>query len=283
LALATELSIVKEKALQKSQEIKELNQRLEKLINSYSLLDKEYRLTKPLIKSGAVSEVEVIRLQRSLGDLDGEISEVKLALPRLESELNEAKGNLKRAKEVFKIEAQGELNKTLAEISQLQESVGALGDRVQRTIVRAPVKGTIKQVNITTVGGVVQPGMDLIEIVPFEDKLFVEVKINPKDVAFIHPGQNASVKVTAYDFSIHGDLKGAVINISPDTVTDKEGNNFYIIKIETENAFFEKNGKKLPIIPGMIVEANIVTGQKTIMNYLLKPILKTKQLALRER
>ncbi|CAH0993430.1 Type I secretion system membrane fusion protein PrsE [Sinobacterium norvegicum] len=275
--------VATEKITQKNLELKELNSRLGKLKSNEKLLAKEYRLTEPLILKGAVSQVDVIRLERSLNDMRGERRATEIAIPRVAAELNEVEAALESVSLRFKASAQAELNEAQATLSQMEETSRALDDRVERTLVLAPVKGTVKQINIHTIGGIIQPGMDLIEIVPFEDQLMVEVQVRPSDIAFIHPGQRASVKVTAYDFSIHGDLKGEVVNLSPDTITDEKGNSFYLAKILTDSTFLTRGDEDLPIIPGMTVEAGILTGKKTIMAYLLKPILKTKNAALSER
>ena len=175
------------------------------------------------------------------------------------------------------------MNDVNAELARLQEGNQAYSDRVARTTVRSPVRGTVKLINVKTIGGVVQPGMDLIEIVPADDSLLVDAKVLPSDIAFIHPGQLATIRFTAYDFSIHGGLPAHVINISPDTIVDEEGVSYYGIRLETESSVLGDMDNPLPIMPGMTVEVDILTGKKSILDYILKPILKTKQLAFRER
>jgi adhesin transport system membrane fusion protein len=170
-----------------------------------------------------------------------------------------------------------------AEAAALEEKIAADADRVQRTDVRSPVRGTITQLFVNTVGGVIQPGEDLVEIVPLEDTLLVEAKLRPADIAFVRPGQQATVKVTAYDFSIYGGLDAVVEDISADTITDEKGERFYRIRVRTRDNTLHKSGKPLPIIPGMTTEVDILTGEKTVMDYLLKPILKARHNALRER
>jgi adhesin transport system membrane fusion protein len=170
-----------------------------------------------------------------------------------------------------------------SELSRLKETSSALSDRVDRQIVRSPVAGTVKRLLITTLGGVIQPGMDILEIVPSEDSLQVEARIRPADIAFLHPGQKAMVKVTAYDFAVHGSLQGEVVHISPDTIVDEEGDSYYLVRVETDLSYLGREESPLPIIPGMTVSVDVLTGEKTILDYILKPILKTKQLALRER
>jgi adhesin transport system membrane fusion protein len=165
----------------------------------------------------------------------------------------------------------------------LSEGQVGLRDRVDRTSVIAPLKGTIKKLKINTLGGVVQPGMDLMEIVPLEDTLLVEAKVSPKDIAFLRPGLDAIVKITAYDFTIYGGLHGKVEQISADSIQDEEGNSFYLVRVRTEKSYLGDELNALPIIPGMLASADIITGKKSVLDYLLKPILRARQSALRER
>ncbi|MFO3442507.1 HlyD family type I secretion periplasmic adaptor subunit [Legionella pneumophila serogroup 1] len=238
--------------------MRELNQ----LKKSLELAQKELDLTRPLLKGGSVSEVEVIRLERSVSEIKGNI-------------------------EKFKSEELDKLNKARTELFALVEANKADKDRLTRTTVRSPVYGIVKQIKSTTIGGVVQPGSDLLEIVPLDDTLLIEAKIRPSDIGFIHPGQKAMVKITAYDFSIYGGLEGVVEHISADTIidekTDKKEESYYIVKVRTEKNYLGTEKKPLPIIPGMQATVDILTGQKSVLQYLLKPIIKAKQSALRER
>jgi adhesin transport system membrane fusion protein len=275
--------IILQQITQKKQELSELAAKASQLKRSYRLLKEELNLTQPLVAEGAVSQVELLRLQRQANDLHGELEAVKLSTPRIESSLIELEQTLKAQESAFKSQAQSDYNDVNAELSRLQETTQAIVDQVDRRVVKSPVTGTIKQLFVKTLGGVVQPGMDLLEIVPSEDSLLIETKIRPADIAFMHPGQKATVKFTAYDFSIHGGLQGEVVNISPDTILDEEGESFYLVQIETRESFLGAENNSLPIIPGMTVNVDILTGKKTVLDYILKPILKTKQLALRER
>ncbi|NHO87045.1 HlyD family type I secretion periplasmic adaptor subunit [Pseudoteredinibacter isoporae] len=275
--------VLAQQVTQRRQELNELKARRDQHQRSYRLLDQELQISKPLVSSGAMSQVELLRLERQVNDLYGELKGAELAIPRAQSSLQEARDKLQGAQLAFRNESRKELADVRLELQRLSESSGALEDRVDRTLVISPVAGTIKQVMVNTIGGVIQPGMDLIQIVPTEDSLLVEAKIRPTDIAFLHPGQEAIVKFTAYDFSIHGGLKGKVTHISPDTIVDEEGESFYTVRVETEKAFLGSEQEPLPIIPGMTVSVDILTGEKTVLDYILKPILKTKQLALRER
>jgi adhesin transport system membrane fusion protein len=230
-----------------------------------------------------VSKVQLLRLQREVSDLAGDLEATRLAGSRVETALREAKRRIEERQLGFRADAQRELNAVQAEAAALHEVITAEADRVSRTEVRSPVRGTVKRVLVNTVGGVIQPGADLIEIVPLEDNLLVEAKVRPADIAFLHPGQPAMVKVTAYDFAIYGGLDAVVEDISADTITDEHGESFYRVRVRTHDNALYKAGAPLPIIPGMTTQVDILTGKKTVLDYLLKPILRAKERALRER
>ncbi|MBX2807809.1 MAG: HlyD family type I secretion periplasmic adaptor subunit [Cellvibrionaceae bacterium] len=280
--LATQKVIAQQK-VQKQQELAELRAKAQQLTRSHQLLSKELALTEPLVAQGAVSRVELLRLQRQVNDLSGELQATHLAMPRIDSALSELDEKRAATASAFRSQAQAEFNDIQGQLSRLQASSEALVDQVDRTLVKSPVRGTIKQIFAKTLGGVVQPGMDIVAIVPMEDRLLIETQVRPADIAFLHPGQSAMVKFTAYDFALHGGLLGQVVTISPDTLVDEQGNSFYLVHIETQRAFLGSPQQPLPIIPGMTVNVDILTGKKSVLDYLLKPILKTKQLALRER
>lgn len=281
--LRTSNEVIDQQVIQKRQELSEWRAKVKQLRRSYVLLKDELDLTSPLVAQGAVSEVEVLRLRRQVNDVQGEMNAARLTIPRIESSLTESENKLSAAASAFRSRSQSEYSEVKAELDRLNESSLAIVDQVDRTLVKSPVAGTIKQLFVKTLGGVIQPGRDIVAIVPTEDSLRVEARVSPADIAFLHPNQKAIVKFTAYDFSIHGGLTGEVVNISPDTILDEEGNSFYMVQIETEQSFLGSEVKPLPIIAGMTVSVDILTGKKTILDYILKPILKTKQLALRER
>jgi membrane fusion protein, adhesin transport system len=281
--LQSELAILRSQAEQREQELTELRTKLDQLTRSLALAQQELDITAPLAANRVVSKIDLLRLQRQVNDLEGELDGARLAVPRIESAASEAHRRIEERQLKFRADAQRELNTTQAEATPLAEVIKAAADRVQRTEVRSPVRGTIKRLLVTTVGGVIQPGQNLVEIVPLEDNLLIEAKVRPADIGFLHPGQAAMVKVTAYDFSIYGGLKGVVEDISADTITDDKGESFYRVRVRTHDTALEKAGQPLPITPGMTAQVDILTGQKTVMDYLLKPILKAKQRALRER
>jgi adhesin transport system membrane fusion protein len=236
-----------------------------------------------MVREGVKSKVDFLKLKREANAIESDIEAARLSLPRLLSSINEFKNKRKEALQLFINNAKKELNEVTAEISRLKTQQIAFTDQVDRTMVKSPVDGIVQKLFVNTVGGVIQPGEDLVEIVPTNKKLFLEVKIKPNDIAFIHPGAKAKVKVSAYDFAIHGGLMGKVVNISPDTITDKKDNTFYIIHVVTEKNYLGTKEHPLHIIPGMTVHVDMITGQKTVMEYILKPILKSKQYVFSER
>jgi len=281
--LQTDLDIQRQQVAQRRQELLELRAREAQLTRSNGLLQKELGITRPLVRDGVVSEVDVLRLERRANELRGEMEGAKLAIPRLESALAEAEAKADERALRFRNEASGQLNDAMAELARLAESSLALEDRVRRTLVRSPVNGVVKRILVNTVGGIIQPGMDLMEIVPSDDRLVIEARVQPADIAFVHPGQRAVVKLTAYDFSIYGSLAGHLEHVSADAITDEEGKSAYLARVRTERTHMGKDELTLPIIPGMVAEVDIVTGEKTVLQYLLKPFLRARERALRER
>ncbi len=278
--LNSQIRILKQQLEQKRSEIKEARSKLKHLQSSYELLQKEIDLSIPLAEQGVVSEVDMIKLERDANKASEELEGVRISIPGLIAKGEEIKSKITQTRLEFQTKARLEWHDVVAEIAQLKESKVYLKDQVSRTVVMAPVEGTVNQIFVHTVGGVVKPGMDLVEIVPSDDALLAEVKIKPQDIAFLFPGQKALVKFTAYDFAIFGGLKGKVDNISPDTITDEDGESFYMVRIKTQES---TTSKKLAIIPGMTITVDILTGKKTVMDYLLKPIFKAKSNALSER
>jgi len=275
--------ILKQQIAQRRQDIAGFDAKLEQNKRSYALLNKELVMTRPLVTQGVMSEVELLRLERQANEIKGDISSTEISVLREQAKLKEASQKLAEAEINFKNLARVELNETDGELRRLAETSLALEDRVKRTEVTSPVRGTVKQLFVNTIGGVVQPGMDLVEIVPLEDSLLVEAKIRPADIAFLRPGLKTIVKVTAYDFAIYGGLKAKVEQISADTITDEEGDSYYMVRVRTDESELVTPRASLPIIPGMLTEVDILTGKKTVLEYLLKPILRARERAMRER
>lgn len=281
--LMSELDILRRQEEQRRQELLELQSRLDKLERSLQLAVDELNITQPMVDSGVVPQIDLIRIKRQVNDLEGESESTRLAIPRAQSALSEASRRIQERRQRFRAETLKELNEARANLAAITEVVTAERDKVVRTEVRAPVRGTVKQVYVNTIGGVIRPGEDLVEIVPIEETLLVEAKIRPSDVAFLRPGLDATVKITAYDFSIYGGLKATVEEISADTITDDKGESFYRIRLRTERNYLGTEEDPLPIISGMTASVDILTGEKTVLDYILKPILKAQQNALRER
>lgn len=278
--LETTISIARQQLAQRQQELIEVRAKYDQAARSYELSAKELSVTKPLIGSGAVSEVELLRLERDVARFRGERDMAAAQTTRIQAAISESNRKVQEVELNFRNETRKELGETMAKLNALTEGSVALSDKVKLSALRSPVKGTVKRLMVNTVGGVVQPGKDVVEVVPLEDNLLLEARILPKDIAFLRPGQKALVKFTAYDFSVYGGLEATVENIGADTVTDEKGNAFYIVRIRTLKAAI---GENLPIIPGMVAEVDILTGRKSILAYMLKPVLRAKSYALTER
>lgn len=255
--------VARERQLYESRR-RNLNETVANLQKSYRLVMSELRMTQPLVAKGAASDVEVIRLQRQAAELQGKIDE---------------------ARNQFAVRAREEQVKNNADLDAQLQVMAGKEDQLDRATLYSPVRGIVKDIQVTTVGGVLQPGGKLMEIVPLEDQLLVETRINPRDIAYIRPGLPATVKLTAYDSSIYGDLKGEVEVVSPDTLQDEVRRDqfYYRVYVRTKSAELKnRNGKSFPILPGMIANVEIKTGQKSVMDYLIKPLNKLNE-ALRER
>ncbi len=281
--LKQQLKILKERKNQRQYELREAKSEYEHLKTEYQLISQEVTITKPLVKSGIVSQVEFLQLNRQFSSLRGEMDAVKLSYAKLRSKVSEANSELGEAKTEFRHNAKKELNDVKSEMSRISESSDALQDRVTRTAVRSPVKGIVQRLLVNTINGIVQPGKDIVEIIPLDDNLLIEAKIKPSDIAYLFEGQKAMVKFTAYDFSIYGALEGKVMHISADTITDNDGNSFYLVRIKTDKNYLEFDSKCYDLLIGMIASVDIITGKKSVLDFLLKPILKVQQAALRER
>lgn len=278
--VAAQVSIAREQLTQRQQELSEMRAKREQASQAYELTARELAVTKPLINSGAVSEVELLRLERDTSRFRGERDMAAAQILRSQAAMAEASRKIEEVELNSRNEVRKELADTMAKLNAFTEGGVALADKVKHASVRSPVKGTVKRLFVNTVGGVVQPGRDLVEVVPLEDALILEAKVAPKDIAFLSPGQPAMVKFTAYDFSTYGGLEARLENIGADSITDERGNTFFLVKVRTLRSSL---GAGLPIIPGMVAEVDIITGQKSILSYLLKPVLKAKQNALTER
>ncbi len=283
LQLNSQISVFADQVRQRETEINELNVRERSIQQQLGLALEELAITKPLADQGIVSQVELLRLEREVADLQAQIDAVRSSRPRAEAALAEANGRIEERKVTFRTEASQLLNEQRVEYNSIDAQLRAAVDRSTRTEVTTPVRGTVKTIFIKTIGGVIQPGQDLVEVVPIEDTLLVEAQIRPSDIAFIRPQQPAVVKITAYDFSTYGGLDAVVEEISADTIQDERGEHFFRVRLRTDKAYLGTEANPLPIIPGMTASVDILTGHKTVLEYLLRPILRAKDTALRER
>jgi adhesin transport system membrane fusion protein len=282
--LINQVAIQGQQIQQREQEVAELDSKINTLKISYQIANKELDLTRPLAEKNIVSKIELYKLERSVNELKGELSAIRLLSPKLKSALQESILNRRETVLAYRTKARSELNELQNKLSRINESQVGAQDKVSKALISSPVVGTIKTIHINTLGGVVKPGETIAEIVPTEDKLMVEAKIKPRDIAFIYPGLPAVVKITAYDFTRYGGLTGKVEHISADTTQDEEGNSFYLIRVRTDaSSIKNKQGEDMPIIPGMLTEVDVITGKRTILEYILNPILRANEAALRER
>ena len=285
--LQANLAVLRQQVEQRAQELAETQARAVQLQHSDELVEQELDIMRRAADNNVFPKVDLIRLERQANDLKGELQVARLNVPRLEAAQSEVSRKAEQVSADFRAVASRELSEARAEQSMASASKVELQDRLARTTVRAPLAGTIKQVKINTVGGVVQPGMDLMEIVPLDDTLLVEARVRPADIAFLRPGLEAMIKLTAYDFSIYGGLEGTVEHISADAIVDErpglQPESYYIVRVRTSRGRRGAGDKHLKIIPGMQATVDIRTGRRSVLQYLLKPILRAKQAALRER
>lgn len=284
--LRSTINILDVQYKQKQQELVETRSKSFQLSKSLKLVAQERDTIAKLVARKSRSNVDLLKIKKEYSQVEGDLRSTRLSIPRLELAIIEAKNRKDEKLKMFKSEVSNELQKINTEVKKYESKLVSEQDKLSKTVLNSPVNGIIKQINVNTIGGVVKSGMDLIEIVPDSEILLVEAKIDPKDIAFINPKQEAIVKITAYDFSIYGGLDGKIVEISADSIKDKDSKDdksYYKVVVKTEKNYLEKNGEKLPIIPGMIASVDIKTGKKTILDFILKPILKTKDNALHER
>jgi len=281
--LRSSIDILERQVTQRRQELAQAQARAGGLESSLAIARQELGIVNSMVAQGASSQVEHLRIQRQVSDLTGELNNIRASIPRAQAAIAEAERRILEKRSAFRNEALGEMGKTKVRISALSEAMEAMQDRVGRTEVRSPVTGTVNKLNVATIGAVVQPGATLAEIVPLEDSLLIEARVKPSDIAFLHPGQAAHVKFTAYDSSIYGYLPAKLEQIGADTVTDAQGNAFYAVRVRTERSHLGTEAQPLPIMPGMVTEVDVLTGKRTVLDYMLKPLIKVRDKAFRER
>ncbi len=270
--------------VQHRQEIAETEARIVQLETAIGLAREEIAILEPLVKRGINAPVELIRLRRELSRYVGDLAVARESIARQTAAIEESEQEIRELRARFQSRALKELNEARVEMEALRQNLASRRDRLTRTVIRAPVDGTVKQLFANTIGGVVQPGMDLVEIVPAEEALVVEARVRPADIAFIHPGLKALVKFSAYDYTVYGAVPATLDHISADTITDeKTGESFYVIRVTAKTEDLrDRGGEPLPVIPGMTASVDVITGKRTVLQYLMTPIDKAFQGALRE-
>ncbi len=282
-SLNEEIAVIEQQLAQRRLEQTEITMRLNETKATAAYAQRELELGRDLQRRGAYPEMELLRLERQYRTEQRDIAVLQASLPRTEAAIKEAAAKLQTAILTFKSRASEGLAESNATLAVTEESLRAAEDRVRRTTMRSPVNGIVNKLVVTTIGGVVRPGESIVEIVPLDDNLLVEARVRPQDVAFIRSGQAASVKVTAYNYTVYGDLPAKVERIGADTIPDEKGNPYYRVILRTNRNYLGTEADALPIIPGMIVTADIQTGRKSVLDYLLRPIQVVRQEALRER
>lgn len=278
--MQAQIAIAQQQLSQRQQELNEVRARHSQAREGLALVTQELAVTRPLLQTGAVSEVDVLRLERDATRLRGDRDQAVAQMSRLQAAIAEASRRIEEIELNVRNQMRGQLSETLGRLGSLTEGSRTLVDRIKHAELRSPVRGTVVRLRVNTVGGVVQPGREVVEILPLDDALILEAKINPKDIAFLRPGQDARVKFSAYDFQIYGSLDATVEHISADAIADERGDTYYLVRVRTDRTTL---GENLPILPGMMAEVEILTGKNTILSYILKPVLRAKANALTER
>lgn len=281
--LATSFSILDERINKATADLEEVKAEISRLSSSRGSLGKEHAITKEMVSKKAVPKIELMRIERELNDLSGQINARTKEKEGLEADLSATKNEKQSQVDKFKSAALEELNEVETQIAGLEENLKSIGDRVDRAELRAPVDGLVNAIKLKTIGGVVEPAMRLVEIVPLDDELKIIANVKPSDVAFLRRGQPVRVKITAYDSQIYGSLDGELTRVAGNNTTDKDGNILFEIEVKTVRNYLGNAENPLPITPGMVAEVNVVTGKRSIMYYLLKPLRRTMDQALRER
>jgi len=281
--LQSQIASLNDQYAQKKSDLVEAQGRITEQKHALELIREEVAISEPMVAQGIKPRVEFLKLQREYSDVNERYNAVRSSIPRLNSAINEITSKIREVRSEYVTKARLDLNEALTEYQRVGAESSELADQVTRTVIKSPINGIVQKIYVNTVGGVIKPGDNLIEIVPTEGGLLIEAKVKPSDIAFIYPGQKAVVKVTAYDFSLYGSLDGIVSTISPNTETDEKENVYYIVRIQTNKKYLGTAQKPLKIIPGMMVNVDVITGEKTVLEYILKPLLRAKQYTFSER
>ncbi len=283
-ALGSRVSALRSSAEQRRREAAEANATIYSLQGSLALALKQVGMLEPLAAKNIVPQTELLNARREVIDLQGRIAAAREQAGRATAAISEALSQASEAQFSFRQEALNERSQINAKIAVNEESLRGARGRVDKSELRSPTDGVVNDVQVTTIGGFVQAGQKVMEVVPMGDKLLVETRVKPSDIAFIKVGDKALVKVTAYDFSTYGGLEGLVVQVSADSIYDETTREAYFnVIVETTRAYLASQGRRLPITPGMMTDTQIITGRKSVLSYLLKPVMKARSDALRER
>jgi len=286
--IAQDIDVISQQENQKEKEIDELKASATRFSQTLDLLNRETELTRKLYQQKVVPEIEMLRADRQATDMKGQLAVAQATIVKTQAAVEEAHSRLLNVTTAFRAQAEDDLAKSRGDLAVLDENIKSAQDRVRRTELRSPVHGIVNKLNVNTIGAVVAPGASLMEIVPLDDTLLVEGRIRPQDIAFIRPGHEAVVKISAYDSSVYGSLHGKVERISADTITDDKGDKnergetFYRVMVRTEKNHLGTDEHPLPIMPGMVATVEILTGRKSVLDYLIKPARTLRDEALRE-
>jgi adhesin transport system membrane fusion protein len=272
-----------------TQQLRQAERKEEELRETIPLLDstvkstqEQINIVRPQVGRGLISQIDLLKLERELGEVKTKSATARAELDRARNQQSEARARLEESRQKFRSEALTQLNKIQTELAGYTEKLTAHEERVGRRDVRSPVNGIVKKIHVTTVGGVIKPGETIMEVVPLEDDLVIEARFSPSDIGFLAPGQEAVVRITAYDYSVFGSFKGKVERVSADTVEEERGNPFYVVTVRAEHGAGPDQGET-PIMPGMVADVDVITGDRTILAYIFKPFFKLQERALRER
>lgn len=281
--LRQEMKVLSSQLDQRRSELNEIRAQRTRTRKITEPLSAEIALTQEMFDRGLVPQIELLRLESRMAELTGDIAVSEATELRMLAAIDEAENQIEAARSAYVLTARQRLAQLQVELAVVQETLRSANDRVTRAQLRAPVRGTVNTINAKTIGAVVQPGAALIEIVPVDDSLLIEADLGPRDIAFVSTGETASVKISAYDYLIYGALEGEVIRIGADTIATSEGVEFFRVVVRTDKSYLGTEEDPLPITPGMIASVDIQTGEKTVLSYLAKPILRAQSEALRER
>lgn len=280
--LKNSYAILDDKINRASAELSEIKAEVSRLSESKRLLQNELEVTRKMVAQRAAPKLEQMQKEREMSDVSGQINAASARQQGIASDLEAARKEKQSQEGRFRSQALTELNEVETEIAGLQENLKSIGDRVDRREIRSPVDGVVNNMAINTIGGVVEPAMRLVEVVPLDDELKIVAKVQPSEVAFLHLGQDVRVKITAYDPQRFGSLHGKLIRVGANSVTDREGKAFFEIEVRTDKNYLGKDDRKFPIMPGMVANTEVITGKRTILEYMLKPILRARDVALTE-